>query len=78
MPKDERVAGVRAERLQLTAARRTRPTGTGTRRDGAMADDAQGDVERDRRLQGRSRTQHNAGAIDESESIDPESSDESE
>ena len=41
------------------------------------ADDAQGDVERDRRLKG-DRAPAQRGAIDESESIDPESSDESE
>ena len=41
------------------------------------ADDAQGDVERDRRLKG-DRAPAQRGAIDKSESIDPEASDESE
>jgi hypothetical protein len=41
------------------------------------ADDAQGDVERDRRLKG-DRAPVQRGAIDESESIDPESSDQRE
>ena len=41
------------------------------------ADEAQGDVERDRRLKG-DRPPAQRGAIDESESMTPESSDESE
>ena len=41
------------------------------------ADDAQGDVERDRRLKG-DRAPAQRGAIDESESIEPESADQKE